>query len=183
MASHIDQYTSLFSQLKRVRNESAIQYDHKALILLSTIDRTCALKSAVVTLRTKNVSELSWDYFTTTFIDEFNAKYVSGSSSESKTKRKRSCGKKPGTYPTKTFNADDVIDWDSDTGSTCSAFAAALTSVETDMRAGNKNSQCDFYGKSGHTEDRCYNDPSNPDNKLPPKNREMLHDKAAAAVG
>ena len=58
----------------------------------------------------------------------------------------------------------------------------ALKSVKTGTGVHDRKHQCDFCGKTGHTEDRCYQNPSNPDNKLPPKLREMFQDKAAAAL-
>lgn len=39
-----------------------------------------------------------------------------------------------------------------------------------------------FLWQSGHIEFRCYNNPADPNNKLPPKIREILQYKAAAAV-
>ncbi|MBW5416393.1 GAG-pre-integrase domain-containing protein, partial [Pseudomonas sp. MAG002Y] len=74
------------------------------------------------------------------------------------------------------------MDSESDTDSTIRALAVALKSVKTGTGVHDKKHQCDFCGRTGHTEDRCYQNPSNPDNKLPPKLREMFQDKAAAAV-
>ena len=74
------------------------------------------------------------------------------------------------------------MDSDSETDSTIRAFAAAPKSIKTDKGAREKRHHCDFCGKSGHKEDRCYQNPASPDNKLAPKLREMFQDKAAAAV-
>ena len=86
------------------------------------------------------------------------------------------------SQPTKHSKASDHLDSESDTDSTIRALAAALKSVKTGTGGHEKKHQCDFCGKPGHTQDRCYQNPANPDNKLPPKLREMFQDKAAAAV-
>lgn len=121
-------------------------------------------------------------YVATTLFDEYTAKFVSGSSWESKNIRKRSRGRKHGSLPTKRFSAGDVLDSKSATGSTIRVLAAALDSAKTDVSAENEKHQCNFCGKSGHTGDRCCYNPCNPKSKLRKKIREMLQDKAAAAV-
>ena len=62
------------------------------------------------------------------------------------------------------------------------ALAVALKSVKPVTGAREKKHHCDFCGRSVHTWDRCYQNPSNPDSKPPPKLREMFQDKAAAAL-
>ena len=73
MASYVDQYTSLFSQLERMGKDAAISESHKAPMLLASIDPNCFLESTAAALRTKESSELTWEYVATTLIDEYNA--------------------------------------------------------------------------------------------------------------
>ena len=182
MSSYIDQYTSLFSQLERMGKDSAIPDSHKAPMLLASIDQACSLESTATALRTKDASELTWNYAATTLIDDYNAKSTTANSSRSRDRCKKGRRGNPGSQPTKNSKASDHLDSESDTDSTIRALAVALKSVKTDTGGHDKKHQCDFCGKSGHKEDRCYQNPANPDNKLAPKLREMFQDKAAAAV-
>ena len=59
MSSHIDQYTSLFSQLVRMGKDSAIPESHKAPMLLASIEQTCTFESTAAALRTKDASGLN----------------------------------------------------------------------------------------------------------------------------
>ena len=162
--------------------DSAIPYSHKAPMLPASIDQTCTLDSTATALRTKDAYELTWDYVATTLIGEYNAKSTTGNSFGSSNRRKKSRKGNSGSKSDKPSSASEHLDSDSDTDYTIRAFAAALKSVKTDTVARERRHRCDFCGKSGHKEDRCYQNPVNSDNKLAPKLREMFQDKAAAAV-
>ena len=65
---------------------------------------------------------------------------------------------------------------DSDLETVVRALAAQLRKKK-DPTIGSSSSikyHCNFCSKSGHTEDRCFDNPSNPNNKLSPKIRQMI---------
>lgn len=62
MSAYIDQYSSLFNQLEQMGKDAAIPESHKAPMLLASIDPKCFLESTAAALRTKDPSELTWDY-------------------------------------------------------------------------------------------------------------------------
>lgn len=70
MSKYVDEYSSLFSQLERMGKDSAIPESHKAPMLLASIDPSSPLEVTAAALRTKDASELTWDYVTVTLIDE-----------------------------------------------------------------------------------------------------------------
>ena len=74
MAQYIDKYTSLFSQLEFMGKAIAIPEAHKAPMLLASVDPLSNMESIAAALRTKDASDLTWEYVTTTLIDEYNAK-------------------------------------------------------------------------------------------------------------
>lgn len=58
------------------------------------------------------------------------------------------------------------MEHDSDLEKTVQAFSAALKSS---MSNRHNNIECEFCGKNGHTENKCFLNPENPNNKLTPK--------------
>lgn len=78
MSEYVDHFTSLFSQLDRMGKDAAIPESHKAPMLLASIDPSCSLESTAAALRTKAISELTWDFVATTLIDEYNARQITG---------------------------------------------------------------------------------------------------------
>lgn len=173
MSSYIDKFTSLFSQLERMGKDAAIPETHKAPMLLASIDPQSFLESTAAALRTKDTSELTWDYVATTLIDEYNARESvsnnnNNSGSSSKTKKKKNKSK----FINNSLSVDgDSIDQgddnDSDIEKTVQAFSAALrSSINSKSTTVVK---CEFCGKNGHIEDRCFMNPQNPNNKLTSK--------------
>lgn len=69
MPDHSNQYTSLFSQLKRIGNEARILETHKALTSLSSINQNFFLVPTAAALRTKTTNKLSCKYVVSTLID------------------------------------------------------------------------------------------------------------------
>ena len=96
MATYVDQFTSLFSQLERMGEDAAIPESHKAPMLLASIDPSCALESTAAALRTKDIDDLKWDYVATTLIDEYNARQTSSSNSGKGNKNRNRKNAKPG---------------------------------------------------------------------------------------
>lgn len=74
MSTRVDRYTSLFAQLEQMGKDAAIPETHKAPMLLASIDTKCSLESTAATLRTKDATDLTWEYVATTLIDEYNAR-------------------------------------------------------------------------------------------------------------
>ena len=173
MASYVDQYTSLFSQLERMGKDAAIPESHKAPMLLASIDPNCFLESTAAALRTKESSELTWEYVATTLIDEYNAKRSSGAlGSSSSRHRWKSKGRRK---KSKAFVSDMKGDSDSsDVESTARALAAALHTANK-----SRPLECDFCNRRGHTKDRCFVNPDNPDNHLP---KQLLEKLSASSV-
>jgi len=157
MSTYVDQFTSLFSQLERMGKDAAIPESHKAPMLLASIDPNCTLESTAAALRTKEVTELTWDYVATTLIDEYNARLVSSNpvntnSAKSKKKKKKS---KISTSMSASSHQDEHDDsTDSEIEKTVQAFSAALKSSMSSNTS--ETSKCEFCGKKGHTEDRCF---------------------------
>ena len=178
MSTYVDQYTSLFSQLERMGKDAAIPETHKAPMLLASIDPTCSLEPTAAALRTKSISELTWDYVATTLIDEYNARHAS-STRPNKTRNRRknkTKSKNPSTSQTQDDppHRDDSDSDGSEIETTARAFAAALKAVKTGRNGNSNGLHCDFCDAHGHTEDRCYLNPANPNNRLTPKVRQMF---------
>lgn len=189
MSTYVDQFTSLFSQLERMGKDAAISESHEAPMLLASINPKCHLESTAVALRTKDISDLTWDYVATTLIDEYNAEGVSGvvSGSKSRVKNHRNRHKRGGNSSSKgnDHSENDNDDSDSEIESTIRAFAAALKSGNIGRSIKIYDHHCDFCEKPGHTEDRCWLNHDNRNNKLPKKLKKRCSDesKVAFAVG
>lgn len=168
MASYIDQYSSLFSQLERMGKDTAIPESHKGPMLLASINPDSALESTAAALRTKEVSELTWDYVATTLIDEYNARQSNGLS---KSRRKKKMSRLFKSQPSRDVDTDG-----SDLESTVKAFAAALQSSKPPVLV------CEFCQRKGHTVDRCFLNPDNPNHRLPPKMLEAITSKKTGAL-
>ena len=163
--------------------DAAIPETHKAPMLLASIDPKGPLESTAAALRTKEASELTWEYVATTLIDEHNARgdsmASSGRSKKSKSKRKKKAkGSVDRTKRKDNNKSSDSEDSSSDIEVTARAFAAALKSMKSNRV--NNDLFCDFCEKKGHTEDRCWQNLDNPENKLPAKLKEQY---AALKVG
>ena len=190
MSVYVDQYTSLFSQLERMGKDAAIPETHKAPMLLASIDPKCSLESTAAALRTKDVSELTWDYVATTLIDEYNAKQVSGSLNDrpghNRNRRKTKRNKKGNADSYKSSaNARESDDTDdgSDIETMARALAVALKSGKSDRGIQNSRHHCSFCERSGHTQDRCFLNPANPDHKIPPKLLEVMNGGEKKSTG
>ena len=184
MSTYIDQYTSLFSQLERMGKDAAIPETQKAPLLLASIDPNCPLESTAAALRTKDITELTWEYVTTTLIDEYNARksYGLGSRTIGQSRNRQKHKMKSGSGPIQRRNSGQGANTDSDDTSdtevTAGAFAAALKCTKRDHSGASHNHHCDFCDGSGHTKDRCYFNPDNPNNKLTKKIQNMLTQSA-----
>ena len=188
MSTYIDQYTSLFSQLERMGKDVAIPEVQKAPMLLASIDPNCPLESTAAALRTKDVTELTWEFVATTLIDEYNARksHGLGFGKAGRSRSRHNHKTKPSSTPSQQGDSakgvNDDSDDTSDTEGLVRAFAAAVRSTKRDHSKPSHNLHCDFCDKSGHTEDRCYFNPSNPNNRLTQKLRNMLTQSATGTA-
>ena len=180
MSTYVDQYTSLFAQLEKMGEEAAIPETHKAPMLLASIDPKCDLESTAAALRTKDVKDLTWDYVATTLIDEYNARNVtSGRSNKTRNRRKNKNKSKNGSgshshADNSVTNNDSDSDDNVEIEQVSRALAAALKGLKSDRGGASSKYHCDFCDKDGHTEDRCHLNPDNPNNRLPPKVRQLF---------
>jgi len=181
MSTYVDQYASLFAQLERMGKDAAIPETHKAPMLLASLDPQCSLEATAAALRTKDISELTWDYVATTLIDEYNAKQVSippsesGSRNRNRRRNRRKSGSASGHGDGSNNNHEYThADDSSDVEITARALAVALKSIKSERPNKNSSHHCTFCDRSGHTEDRCFMNPDNPNNKLTPKMLELM---------
>ena len=176
MSSYIDKYTSLFAQLEQMGTDVAFPDTHKAPMLLASIDPKCVLESTAAALRTKDASDLTWEYVTTTLIDEYNAKSATGSSDTKRPKKNRS---KRGNKSKNSDKQEDGNEDSTDSEATSTteidpkALAMALTKAMSRGKSGSSKLWCEYCETHGHTEDRCFQNPENPNNKLSDKARKM----------
>lgn len=95
LSTYVDKYTPLFSQLQRMGSSGAIPGAHKAPMILASIYSKCNLETTAAALRTKNVEDLTWEFVTTTLIDEYNSRqFMSSFSSEKNIPNRRNKKKK-----------------------------------------------------------------------------------------
>lgn len=163
MSEYVDQFAALFSQLDRMGKDAAIPESHKAPMLLASIDPNCSLESTAAALRTKEITELTWDYVATTLIDEYNARQMTSAGSGRSRSRKKGKNKTSGSSKSSanTATADhkdgNFSDDHTRNESTGRAYAASSSN----------GYHCTFCDRDGHTSDRCHMNPDNPDNHLP----------------
>lgn len=172
MSTYVAKYTSLFSQLEQMSKYSALPKSHKAPVVLAFIDFKGPLDSTSSALRTKHTSELTWEYVATTDIDENNYKQTymvrSGSFNDNTSKRKKKLKSNVKSIKgQKNNNCSDLEDRSSEIKVTARAFAVSLKSAKSNK--GNNDALSKICKNKGHTEDRCYQNMDNPDNKFPAK--------------
>lgn len=74
VSEYMDEYTTLLSKLDRNGRDATIPETHKPPMLLASINPLCSFEFTAATLRTKNISDLTWDSVAKTLIDEYNEK-------------------------------------------------------------------------------------------------------------
>ena len=113
-------------------------------MFLASMNPDYKLEPTAAVLRTKEVSDLTWDYVATSLIDEYNARKSNGCSSTIKGKHKNKLKLQIQEFVD--GNHSDI----SDLKTTVKVFAAALGAKSNKA----PDSKCDFCGKDGHTADR-----------------------------
>ena len=174
MSRYIDEYVTLFSQLEFMGKDIAVPEAHKAPMLLASIDPDSDMESIAAALRTKDAKELTWEYVTTTMIDEFNSK----NKSEGKAKKhgkKKFKHRVPRHQVASTVHEDgSSSDGSVDVNKAARAFAAALNGNRSRSSSTRSDVICEFCNKNGHTESYCYLNPDNPNNRLSSRMKERM---------
>lgn len=172
MSKYIDDYTSLFGQLEFMGKSVAVPDAHKAPMLLASIDPTSDMEPIAAALRTKDADDLTWDYVSTTLIDESNARHTADTKRSRSNKRKT---KKKGKRNARHATADEDGSSSDESGDIHMA-TRALAMALGNLKGGNSNEKkdCDFCNRRGHTEANCFLNPDNPNNKLTPKMKERM---------
>jgi gag-polypeptide of LTR copia-type len=166
MAKFIDEYCSLFSQLERMGKDAAIPETHKAPMLLAAIPVDSPLEVTAAALRTKDVAELTWEFVTTTLIDETESRSMRTSGTNGATSFR---GRRNNKYPKQSnSNLSDNNEFN-DVDAAARAFATPWRSKNTDKEP---KLMCDYCDKTGHSIEKCFYNPENPNHQLPSK---ILH--------
>ena len=116
MATFVDEFKSLFSQLERMGKDAAIPETHKAPMLLASIPVDSPLEVTAAALRTKDIEDLTWEYVSATLIDEVKARSMrtgdASGSGQSNTnpsgRRKKKGGRKNGNVSNTMTDFDDM---------------------------------------------------------------------------
>ena len=175
MSRYIDEYTTLFNQLEFMGKDIAIQEAHKAPMLLASIDPSSDLEPTAAALRTKDASDLTWEYVATTLIDEYNARQKSTTSMHrgvKKRNKRKFKTRKP--LQKRTDDGESCSDASIDIETAAKTLAAAVQGHSTFNKNGRSNIICDFCERRGHTEDKCFLNPDNPENKLSSRMKDRM---------
>ena len=144
--------------------KAAIPETHKAPMLLASIDPESEMEVIAAALRTKDADNLSWEYVTTTLIDEFDVKY-SNCSKKSKTSKIKDEGRHTGSLLESAYESNHEI----------THVALARETVLKEPRRNSFSSVfCEFCAKKGQDASRCYFNSENPKNKLTTKMKERM---------
>lgn len=147
-------------------------------MVLDSIDSSCSLEYTSAPLRTEDKSELTWDYFATTLIDEHSTKLPVASSSckKSRSSRWRNRGRAHPGSRKETMSSSGGDSGDSPhLDPTVRAFALTLKSVNSTGTEPN-NPHGDLCDKAGH-----FANPETPNNRLPGKVRRVLSHQSSRA--
>lgn len=71
---HCHKIAMLLAQLNKTPNEMVLSDSHKSPLLLASIGIGSEYETTAAALRTKNVDEISFDYVSTTLIEEYRAR-------------------------------------------------------------------------------------------------------------
>ena len=156
----VDELGDMFSRLKAIK--SPMTDLMQVGLLLAKIPQSSAMHAAAAALRSMDPDQLTWEIATNRLVAEY--KTVEGKSKTKGRTRKKGKGSKKGTL------SEDVDDDDIDVASLAQAVALAMKEEPRQKRHDN----CTYCGKSGHTAEKCFQNPDNPSNKLPQKLRERL---------
>jgi hypothetical protein len=131
MAKFIDEHCSLFSQLERMGKDAAIPETHKAPMLVAAIPVDSPLEVPAAALRTKDVAELTWEFVTTTLIDETEWRSMRTSGNNGATSFR---GRRNNKYPKQSNSNRTDNNKFHDFDAAARAFATAWRSKNTDEK-------------------------------------------------
>lgn len=184
MALYVDKYISLAAQLEQKGKEAAIPETHKAPVTLAYIDPKCPFDSTSAALRTKNVAELIWDPIS---IEEYNVrrgtKTSRNRSKKTRLKRRQKIGSRSSAARHSDFHKETSESEGDQTEIEISTRALAAVRWSVEMSTQNSSYHCDFFQKSGHTANRRYLNPENPNKKILPKHKKFFSAQAVEAEG
>lgn len=161
MSLFVDELGDLFSRLRAIK--SPMTDLMQVGFLLAKIPQSSAMHAAAAALRSMNPSELTWEMATNRLVAEYKTM-----DSKPGDLRRRNRGKKKGKATRKGAPLSDVDD-ELDVASIAQAVALAMKA-----EAKRPTTVCNFCGKKGHHEDKCFQNPDNPGNTLPQKLRDKL---------
>jgi gag-polypeptide of LTR copia-type len=171
MATFIDEFGTLFSQLERMGKDAAILESHKAPMLLAAIPIDSSLEVTAAALRTKEVAELTWEFVATTLIDESEARSMRTTNADTDDDVRHGRGRRSKNfYKHNNSNRTGFAD-KNDIDAAAEAFATAWKS-KNNTDNDKSRSACAYCDKVGHSIDKCFYNPDNPNHQLPPK---VLH--------
>lgn len=153
MPKYVDEFETLFAQLERMGNDTAVPESHKAPLLLASMGHESELESTVAALRLKETNSLTWEAVTADLIQEW--KRVRDSAPQSAINHKNNKGYK--RNPTLVNQGCTEVK--------AIAHKAARAS-STDV--------CGFCGKNGHTTQDCFINPQSPKCKLTDQAKKSL---------
>jgi hypothetical protein len=171
MATFIDEFGTLFSQLERMGKDAAIPESHKAPMLLAAIPIDSSLEVTAAALRTKDVAELTWEFVATTLIDESEARSMRATKADTIGNVHNGRGRRSKTSFKHSYNNRTSFADKNDIDAAAKAFATAWRSKNNTDNDKSK-SVCAYCDKAGHSIDKCFYNPDNPNHQLPPK---VLH--------
>ena len=166
MPTFVDEFTSLFAQLESMGEDVKLPESHKAPLLLASIPDSSFLSSTAAALRTQELK--TFEATATILIDEYQARAPKILFNTHKNRR----GKGP-RQGRKSF-VDHDSHYESRLENLDNHNLGLLASLLSQHNKSSNMSPCDFRGKIGHKKERCFYNPENPDNRLPPKVAERM---------
>eukprot|EP00171_Calliarthron_tuberculosum_P019463 IDg19463t1 len=153
MPKFVDEFETLFAQLERMGEDTAVPESHKAPLLLASIGHESELESTVAALRLKDTASLTWEAVSADLIQEWK-------------RVKNSASLKPSSYKnSKKFKRNSILE--DRRHSEFKATAHKATRASSDVN-------CGFCGKKGHTTPDCFLNPKSPNCKLTDQAKQSL---------
>lgn len=153
MPKFVDEFETLFAQLERMGEDTAVPESHKAPLLLASMGHESALESTVAALRLKETACLTWEAVSADLIQEW--KRVSNSTSSKTIAHKNS----------KKFRRSNNLEDQGHSEVKATTYKAARASSDD---------SCGFCGKKGHTTPDCFLNPKSPNCKLTDQAKQSL---------
>ena len=169
----VDELGDLFARLKAIK--SPMTDLMQVGLLLAKIPQSSGMHAAAASLRSMDPDQLSWEIATNRLVAEY--KTVEGKASKGGKNRSRKKAK--GSSSNQAEDVDEEEQFD------VASIAQAVALAIKDDPGKQRHLVCEYCGKSGHSADKCYQNPDNPSNKLPQKLRDrlLIADSSSATDG